>query len=70
MNTETRKHTEEKPPYERKTKYREELIDDEALQDLVGDEEDGGVLADFPEEPEDVEEERPVKERAKRGKKT
>lgn len=71
MNTETRKHGEDKPPYERKSKYREELLDEEALADLAPDDEDGGVLADFPEDEGDAdEEERPVNGRTKREKRS
>lgn len=66
MNTETRKHAEEKAAYDRKSKYREDLLDDEEVVTPVDDGEDGGVLADYPGESEDVEEERPAMERPKR----
>lgn len=67
MNTDTRKHAEEKSAYDRKSKYREDLLDDEEVVTPVDDGEDGGVLADYPGEPEDVvEEEHPVMERPKR----
>jgi hypothetical protein len=45
MNTDTRRHA-EKSSYHRKSKYKEDLLDDEDL--VAKDEnEDGGVLSDY-----------------------
>ena len=51
MNTDTKRHA-EKPAYHRKSKYKEDLLDDEDLD--VTDVEEEGVLSDFEdEEPDD-----------------
>jgi hypothetical protein len=47
MNTDTKRHA-EKPSYHRKSKYKEDLLDDEDLG--VNDEDEGGVLSDFEDE--------------------
>ena len=50
MNTDTRRHEEKSSPA-RRSKYREDFLDDEDLREPLGPEDEGGVLADFPDEP-------------------
>jgi hypothetical protein len=50
MNTDTRRH-EEKAAYSRRGKYREDLLDEEELQDQMEPEDGGSVLEDYPDEP-------------------
>lgn len=50
MNTDTRRH-EEKTAYSRRGKYREDLLDNEDLLENLDLEDDGGVLGDYPDEP-------------------
>lgn len=59
MNTDTRRH-DAKTGLGRRSKYREDLLDDEDLQA----EPDDGVLADFPDEPESDEADSPPGVRA------
>jgi hypothetical protein len=61
MNTDTRRH-DEKPSYHRKSKYKEDLLDDEELA-VNDDAEDGGVLSDYQEEPEPEADEAPRRRR-------
>jgi len=54
MNTDTRRHETKSGPV-RRGKYREDFLDDEDIREPMGPEDDGGVLADYPDEP-DVQE--------------
>ena len=50
MNTDTRRHEPKSIPA-RRSKYREDFLDNEDLQEAMEPEDDGGVLADYPDEP-------------------